>query len=180
MLWLDRDNSGIVWSLICGCLHILDTASDSFMKNQLFNMLFTNWAIFCTEYSLLTWKLLQNNQNIHLSICLCFTKEERCGPLNLVKPRPTSSQESERSCIYVLGVSILLLSSVFLLNFGDVPTVWYFLFVLFFNLLLNESSALRYLDLNQLIILTSVYKFEEIKLNLNNVTPDLPYLHLDH
>jgi hypothetical protein len=35
------------------------------------------------------------------------------------------SQESEKSCICVLEVSILPLSTIFLLDFGTVPTVWY-------------------------------------------------------
>ena len=42
-----------------------------------------------------------------------------------------SSQESERSCIGVLKVSILPFSTIFLLYFGTVPTVWHF-FVLYF------------------------------------------------
>ena len=55
---------------------------------------------------------------------------------------PVPSQESERSCIRMLRVSILPRSTilifcncsdsvaflVFLLDFGTVPTVWYFLF----------------------------------------------------
>ena len=35
------------------------------------------------------------------------------------------SQESERSCISVLTVSIFLLTTHFLLYFGNVPTVWF-------------------------------------------------------
>jgi hypothetical protein len=35
---------------------------------------------------------------------------------------PVPSQESERSCICVSGVSILPLSTIFLLNFGNVST----------------------------------------------------------
>jgi hypothetical protein len=42
------------------------------------------------------------------------------------------SQESERTCIYVLGVSILSLSTRSLLEFGTVPKVWSF-FVLHFS-----------------------------------------------
>ena len=42
---------------------------------------------------------------------------------------PVTDQESERSCIYVLGVSILPLSTIyFRLDYGNVVTVWYFLF----------------------------------------------------
>ena len=39
---------------------------------------------------------------------------------------PVSSQESERSCISVLGVSILPLSTILISDLGIVPTVWYF------------------------------------------------------
>ena len=39
---------------------------------------------------------------------------------------PVPSQESERSCICVLGVSNLPKIKIFLLEFGPVPTVWYF------------------------------------------------------
>ena len=39
---------------------------------------------------------------------------------------PVPRQESERSCICVLGVLILPLYTIFLLDFGTVPTVWYF------------------------------------------------------
>jgi hypothetical protein len=35
-------------------------------------------------------------------------------------------QQSEGSCIYVLGVSLLTLFTIFLFNFGTVPTVWNF------------------------------------------------------
>jgi len=41
---------------------------------------------------------------------------------------PVPSQESERSCICVLGVSILPLSTILVLYFETVPTVWYFIF----------------------------------------------------
>ena len=41
---------------------------------------------------------------------------------------PVLSQESERPFIGVLGVSILPVSTIFQLDFGTVPTVWYFLF----------------------------------------------------
>jgi len=35
---------------------------------------------------------------------------------------------NEQSCIYMLRVSILLLTTRFLFDFGTVSTVWYFLF----------------------------------------------------
>jgi hypothetical protein len=37
---------------------------------------------------------------------------------------PVPSQECERSCIYVLGVSILPISTIRSIGFGTVPTVW--------------------------------------------------------
>jgi hypothetical protein len=46
--------------------------------------------------------------------------------LSLFIEMQVPSREGERSCICVLGVSILPLSVVFPLNFRNVPTVWYF------------------------------------------------------
>ena len=66
------------------------------------------------------------------------------GPIKLVLTPPlfievsTPSQEIERLCICVLGVSIFpSLSTIFLMKFGTVPTVWYF----FFHLI-SESLCL--------------------------------------
>ena len=39
---------------------------------------------------------------------------------------PVPSTESERSYIFVLEVSMLPLSTILILDFGTVPTVWYF------------------------------------------------------
>ena len=41
---------------------------------------------------------------------------------------PVSSQESEWSCICMLGVSTMPLSRIFILDFRIVPTVLYFFF----------------------------------------------------
>jgi hypothetical protein len=41
-------------------------------------------------------------------------------------------QESERSCICGLGVSILPLSTILIFDFRNVPTVWYVLFFIFY------------------------------------------------
>ena len=41
------------------------------------------------------------------------------------------SQEVEQSCICVLKVTMLLLSTIFLLDFRTVQTVWYFCFSLY-------------------------------------------------
>jgi hypothetical protein len=43
---------------------------------------------------------------------------------------PVSSQESQLLCMYMLGVSTFPLSTILLLDFGAVPTVWYFWFFL--------------------------------------------------
>ena len=42
-------------------------------------------------------------------------------------------QENERSCIRVLGVSIFPLSTIFLLDFATVRTVWDYLFFILFG-----------------------------------------------
>jgi hypothetical protein len=46
---------------------------------------------------------------------------------------PVPTQESELSCICVLGVTLYLFLRLFLLGIRNVSTVWYF-FVLFFIL----------------------------------------------
>ena len=48
--------------------------------------------------------------------------------LPLVIEVPVSSQESEKSCICVLGVSTLPMSTILMFDVGIVPTLWYFLF----------------------------------------------------
>ena len=48
--------------------------------------------------------------------------------LSLFIEVPVPSQESERSCICVSGVSILPLSTTLVLDFGAVPIVCYFWF----------------------------------------------------
>ena len=40
---------------------------------------------------------------------------------------PVPRQECERACICTLWVSILPLSTILILDFGTVPTVWYYL-----------------------------------------------------
>ena len=52
-------------------------------------------------------------------------------PLYLSKCLYQLSQESEWSSICVLGVSILPLSTIFQLGFGNVPTALYFYFYLY-------------------------------------------------
>ena len=41
---------------------------------------------------------------------------------------PVPSQESERSCNFMFGLSILPLFTTFLLEYGSVLTVWYFFY----------------------------------------------------
>ena len=56
----------------------------------------------------------------------------------LLKCLHVPSQESERSCFRVLGVSILPLSTILIFDFGIVPTVWYFLVFHFIYALKNK------------------------------------------
>jgi hypothetical protein len=51
---------------------------------------------------------------------------------------PIPSQESKWSSICVLGYRLFSVSSIFLLDFGTVPTVWY---ILCFILLLQLANA---------------------------------------
>ena len=53
-------------------------------------------------------------------------------PRTSLAPPPVQSRESKWSCICVLSVSILPLSTTFLFAFGTIPTVWYFSFCIFF------------------------------------------------
>ena len=53
------------------------------------------------------------------------------------------SQESERSCIYVLGVSILHLFMILIFNFAIVASVWY---VLFFHFITYLQHCLSYFE----------------------------------
>jgi len=45
-----------------------------------------------------------------------------------------SVQCQESACVFVLVVSMLLLSMVFIWNFRTVPTVWWFLFFILFQI----------------------------------------------
>jgi hypothetical protein len=55
--------------------------------------------------------------------------------------KPVPIQESERSCICVLGESVLPLSTIFLLDFGNISTVWDFLFV--FHLIVRSTLTVN-------------------------------------
>ena len=52
---------------------------------------------------------------------------------------PISSQESKRSTICVLGVSILPLSTILISDLGIVPTVWYFFVFHVFHSILQRT-----------------------------------------
>ena len=72
-------------------------------------------------------------------------------PLRFIEV-PVPSQESERSCICVLRVSFLPLSTFFLLDFGTGLTMWYFLFFFFhfnsrYHLITNTLLVARYNNL---------------------------------
>ena len=68
------------------------------------------------------------------------------------------SQQSKQSCICVLGVSILPVSTICLLDFGTVPTVWYF-----FSILLQQKEQ---------IIVFPILEFQDFKKKT-----DVMYLH---
>jgi len=51
---------------------------------------------------------------------------------------PVPSQECDQSCIVVLGLSILHISTSFLLDCGTVLSLWYFLFFILFHLISNS------------------------------------------
>jgi hypothetical protein len=54
------------------------------------------------------------------------------------------SQESERSCICVLGVSMLPLPTILIFDFGIDSTVWYFVFVFYYLFILTITFFERY------------------------------------
>ena len=53
---------------------------------------------------------------------------------------PVPSQESKRSCICMLGVSILPLSMIFLLDFGTFPIVFFFFLFYWYEWYLSNLS----------------------------------------
>ena len=50
------------------------------------------------------------------------------------------SQESGRSCVSVIGSSMLSLSTIVLLDFGIVQTVWYLLFSILLLLIFMQMQ----------------------------------------
>ena len=67
--------------------------------------------------------------NVHLSVMVVWAHKANLTPPHLTKV-PVLSLESERSCIYVLEVSIWPLSMTCLLDFRTVQTVRYFFFII--------------------------------------------------
>jgi len=81
----------------------------------------------CMRCDPLQISMVKHNKNIMQFFSLLFIR--LIPPLCIEVHVP--SHKSDRSCICVLGVSILPFSTIILLGFGTVPTVWYF-FVFFF------------------------------------------------
>ena len=71
---------------------------------------------------------------------------------------PMLCQESGRSCICVLGISNVTLSTIFLLNFGTVTTMWYF-----FDYHLIVGCEKTCTMMHRLLLLTSELKFKSLK-----------------
>ena len=65
-----------------------------------------------------------------------------------VSGHPVPRKDSERSCIYVLGVSVLPLSVFFLVDFGTVSTVKHFFFIVL------SITLLYRLDFSHLFVLS--------------------------
>ena len=82
---------------------------------------------FCiTVAILLSYGKHLHNHNISLWEEAWVHKTSLTQPLTIEVSVP--SQESERSCIYVLGVSFFPLSTIFQSDFWTDSTEWYFLF----------------------------------------------------
>jgi hypothetical protein len=77
------------------------------------------------------WSLIWENIVIWFQY-ISNSRKVLTTPLFIEMPVP--SQKSERSCICVLGLSILPLSTFLIFDFGSVPTVWYFLFFILLQL----------------------------------------------
>ena len=108
---------------------------------------------------------------------LGYLQTMRAYRTNLTPPHlnkvPAQREESEWSCIYMLGESISLFSTIFLLDFGTVPTVWYFLFFIFsisFHISTYFSSILSK-SYHYLTFLSSIFF-----ISLHNFLPYFPYL----
>jgi hypothetical protein len=66
---------------------------------------------------------------------MIISREDRVHNTSLTLPHinemPVPSPENERPCIYVLGVSVKHLSTIFIMDLIPFLTVWYFCFSLY-------------------------------------------------
>ena len=81
----------------------------------------------------------------HLHDCIISTSREVWAKktsltLPLFIEVPVPRQENEWSCICVLGVLILPLSTILIFDFGIVTMVWYIINILFINVIYNMIS----------------------------------------
>jgi hypothetical protein len=87
------------------------------------------------------WSLIWENIAIWLQY-ISNSRKVLATPLFIEMPVP--SPKSERSCICVLGLSILPLSTFLIFDFGSVPTVWYFLFFYFITVVYYKLRNIAY------------------------------------
>ena len=97
------------------------------------------------------------------------------------------SHESERSCVFMLGVSSLPLSTTLIFDFGVVLTVWYiFIFHLikssyceFYKILFSTSNAINTVSycVRYIVIQLCSFYNGDIKNIIMNVT-NIFYIHL--
>ena len=66
------------------------------------------------------------------------------------------SQASEWSYICVLRISILPVSLIFLLDFGTVPTVWYFIIFFFIDRELLRRCVIMYIHPTYCVIVRDI------------------------
>ena len=87
--------------------------------------------------------IITSSQILPKYFTVIFTVKVRAYKTGLTPPLfikvSVPIQESERSCICVLGESVLPLSTIFLLDFGNISTVWDFLFV--FHLIVRSIMS---------------------------------------
>jgi hypothetical protein len=84
-----------------------------------------------------------NTKAFCLKICKCHKTSLTPPPFIEVS---VSSHGTEQSCICVLGVSIFSLSTIFLLDVGIVPIVWYIFVFLDFRIVPTVRYIFVFLD----------------------------------
>ena len=88
------------------------------------------------------------------SILFCLSLIAMARPIHLSSPRhfllkgTYEVRQVNGHCICVLGVSILPLLTILLLDFGTVPTVWFFCFFLFIHKRNPQHSVANCLPLD--------------------------------